>query len=106
MLTNFSEPERGPEQLSLDQIESKASVEEIVAGFVPPPRFSRVSFENYRPDPTQPSQAAAVSHLRTYVSELSPQDYTRGRFFGRWRRPSQPEGPSGIYIDGGYGVGK
>ena len=77
-----------------------------MAGFVPPPRFAQVSFDNYQPDPTQPSQIAAVEKLRVYVSELAPQDQPRARFFGRWRRSPQPEGPAGIYIDGGYGVGK
>ncbi len=106
MVTAFSESEREGLELSLAQIDTGSKVEEIVAGFAPPPRFSQVSFENYLPDPTRPSQAAAVEHLRTYVSDLAPQDYTRGRFFGRWRRQSQSEGPGGIYIDGGYGVGK
>ncbi len=95
-----------PEILTFEQINPAASVEQIVAGFVPPPRFAEVSFDNYRLDPTQPSQAAAVDKLRVYVSELAPEDRPRARFFGRWRRQSQPEGPGGIYIDGGYGVGK
>ncbi len=99
-------PESEPEQLTFEQIDTSASVEEIVAGFVPPPRFAQVAFENYRPDPAHPSQAAALEHLRNYVSDLEPEDRPRARFFGRWRRASQPDGPSGIYLDGGYGVGK
>src|SRR4051794_37624414 len=106
MVTTNTEPEPEPEQLTLDQIDTAASVEEIVAGFVPPPRFAKVSFETYRPDPTQPSQSAALSHLHNYVAVLEPEDRPRARFFGRWRRPGQPEGPTGIYLDGGYGVGK
>ena len=105
-MSNPVPPATGPEILTLEQIKPTASVEEIVAGFSPPPRFAHVSFDNYQPDPTRPSQTAAVEKLRVYVSELAPQDQPRARFFGRWRRQSQPEGPGGIYIDGGYGVGK
>lgn len=102
---NYSQPEK-PERLSLNELNVSATVEEIVAEFVPPPRFATVSFDNYRPDPTQPSQTAALQHLRTYVSDLKPDDQPRSRFFGRWRRQSEPDGPNGIYLDGGYGVGK
>jgi cell division protein ZapE len=100
-------PEKQTE-LKLQQIDTEATVEEIVAGFVPPPRFAHVAFENYRPDPTQPSQSAAVSYLQNYISELQPEEKTRSRFFGRWFRPaqSQADGPGGVYLDGGYGVGK
>ena len=106
MVATDTTPEPEPEQLTLDQIDTTASVEEIVADFVPPPRFAKVSFDNYRPDPARPSQSAALEHLRNYVAVLEPEDRPRARFFGRWRRPSQPEGPTGIYLDGGYGVGK
>ncbi len=95
-----------PDQLTLDQINAAVSVEEVVAGFVPPPRFATASFDTYQPDPTEPSQTAAVNQLRTYVAELAPEDKPRARFFGRWRRQSEPDGPKGMYLDGGYGVGK
>ncbi|MDB5082755.1 MAG: hypothetical protein JWP00_4679 [Chloroflexi bacterium] len=95
-----------PEQLTLDQINATVSVEEVVAGFVPPPRFATASFATYQPDPVEPSQTAAVAQLQTYVSELAPEDKPRARFFGRWRRQAEPDGPRGIYLDGGYGVGK
>lgn len=95
-----------PEQLTLDQIDAAVSVEEVVAGFVPPPRFETASFDTYQPDPKEHSQSAAVTQLRTYVSELAPEDQPRARFFGRWRRQAEPDGPRGMYLDGGYGVGK
>lgn len=105
-MTNTTTPGGAPEQLTLDQIDAKVSVEEAVAGFVPPPRFATASFDTYQPDPKEPSQAAAVSQLQTYVAELAPEDKPRARFFGRWRRQAEPEGPRGMYLDGGYGVGK
>ena len=95
-----------PGILTLDQINAAVTVEEVVAGFVPPPRFARATFDSYRPDPAEPSQAAAVTQLQTYVADIAPEDKPRARFFGRWRRQSEPDGPKGMYLDGGYGVGK
>jgi cell division protein ZapE len=72
----------------------------LVASMVPPPRFGRARFDTYVPDPAQPSQAAAVARLTDFASGLQPQPK---RLFGRSKAP---EGPSGVYLDGGYGVGK
>ena len=59
----------------------------------PPPEFSAARFENYRPDPSFPSQQQALEHAKQFV--------TRGKkSFGK--APSNP----GIYLDGGFGVGK
>jgi len=100
--------EPAPIELTLPQIDVAASVEELVQGFVPTPRFAQVSFDNYRPDPKYASQQAALERLESYVNELAGNDDPRPRLFGRWlhRNISQPEGPKGLYLDGGYGVGK
>ena len=73
----------------------------LVAELVPPPRFADVSFESYRPDPEQPSQTAAVVQLRSFSGKLNQP--VKRRLFGRG---SRPEGADGVYLDGGYGVGK
>ncbi|MDP9497890.1 MAG: cell division protein ZapE [Actinomycetota bacterium] len=73
----------------------------LVASLVPPPRFDSARFETYVPDPAQPSQAEAVRVLREFAGQIGPSP--RRRLFGR---PRAPEGPSGVYLDGGYGVGK
>ncbi len=73
--------------------------ERLVAEMVPPPRFDGARFETYRPDPAQPSQAAAVAALQEFAQRLEP---PRRRLFGRPR----DEGPGGVYLDGGFGVGK
>ncbi len=106
MTETFSEGQ--PHELSLSQIDASATVEEIVRGFVPTPRFAHVSFENYRPDPNYPSQIAGLERLREYMDGLGGKDEPRPRFFGRWlHRATPPEvGPKGLYLDGGYGVGK
>jgi cell division protein ZapE len=74
--------------------------ETLVASLVPPPRFDRVRFETYRPDPEQPSQAAAVEALTAFSRTLEPPVKRR---FGRTRTTA---GSRGVYLDGGYGVGK
>jgi cell division protein ZapE len=77
----------------------------LVAEMVPPPRFGGVSFGSYLPDPFQPSQAEAVRVLERFAEVLnSAADGGRRRWF---RRTAEPQGsPAGVYLDGGYGVGK
>ena len=74
--------------------------ESLVASMVPPPRFDDVRFATYEPDPAQPSQAAAVEVLQGFAAAVEP---PRRRLFGRSRAP---EAKPGVYLDGGYGVGK
>ena len=74
--------------------------ETLVAGLVPPPHFADSRFETYEPDPDQPSQTQAVALLEEFAGQLEPQPRRR---FGRAKAP---EGPPGVYLDGGFGVGK
>jgi cell division protein ZapE len=74
--------------------------ESLVAGLVPPPRFDEARFSTYRPDPQHPSQARAVMVLRDFAGTLLP---PRKRLLGK---PKPPPGRPGVYLDGGYGVGK
>ena len=77
------------------------AAQDLVAGFAPPPHFSHVSFESYRPDPYYPGQAAAVAGARAFVAAPA-QVKKRG-----WLRKATPaEVRPGIYLDGGFGVGK
>jgi cell division protein ZapE len=73
----------------------------LVAELVPPPRFDAVRFATYRPDPAQPSQAAAVERLESFATSLGARAGSRRR----WPRRQAP-GSSGVYLDGGFGVGK
>lgn len=80
----------------------EVSPERIMAELVPPPRFDRVSFDSYIPDPAQPSQAAAVAALRVFADGVG-----KASTGSRWRRkPAPPEARAGVYLDGGFGVGK
>lgn len=72
----------------------------LVAALVPPPQFEAVRFETYVPDPGQPSQAAAVERLRVFAGTLEP---APRRLLRKGRGPA---GRPGVYLDGGFGVGK
>ena len=74
--------------------------ETLVGGLVPPPRFDAARFETYLPDPQHPSQARAVMLLREFSGTLGP---PRKNLLGR---PKLRKGKPGVYLDGGYGVGK
>ena len=75
--------------------------EKLLAEFVPPPRFADVRFSNYIPDPAVPSQAAAVERLSQFVAATGVQKRSV------WSRRSKvTAAPAGMYLDGGFGVGK
>jgi cell division protein ZapE len=80
------------------------AAERLIAELVPPPRFAHESFETYLPDQGQPTQAAARAGLQAFAAQMAAPRSTPSRF--RLRRPAPPEGRAGIYLDGGFGVGK
>jgi cell division protein ZapE len=72
----------------------------MAASLAPPRQFAEARLENYRPDPEHPSQAEAVEAVRAFAAGWGP------RTGGLFRRgPKPPERP-GLYLDGGFGVGK
>lgn len=86
------------------------SVEELLQGFVPSPRFGEVAFSTYRPDPAQPSQSQAVELLQQFAAgtDVKPATGLR-KLFGGKAKSTGAKGASsraGIYLDGGFGVGK
>jgi cell division protein ZapE len=79
----------------------EVSVDRILADLVPPPHFRHVGFDTYIPG--DPTQAAAVQALVAFSSRINaPRIQRRGLF----RRAAPPEGRAGVYLDGGFGVGK
>ncbi|MET9544617.1 cell division protein ZapE [Streptomyces sp. NPDC006627] len=79
----------------------------LVAEMVPPPRFDAVRFDTYIPDPNQPSQTEAVRVLSGFAAGLGGA-HASGAGKKRWfqKKAPAPTGPRGVYLDGGYGVGK
>ena len=73
-----------------------------MAQLVPPPTFADVSFDTYRPDPAEPTQAAAVEACREFCAEAERRRAGKKKLFGK--RETLPG--VGIYLDGGFGVGK
>lgn len=88
---------------------SRAGLAELARGIslaappalTPPPRFKDASFESYRPG--HPSQAKALAEIQRFVQALQPANRKRRGFLG-FRQPV--ESGSGLYLDGGFGVGK
>jgi cell division protein ZapE len=76
--------------------------ERLIAQLIPPPTFSDVSFDTYKPDPAEPSQAAAVQSCRQFCKLAVERRAGKKKMFGR--REVLPG--VGIYLDGGFGVGK
>ncbi|MCW1249057.1 cell division protein ZapE [Acaricomes phytoseiuli] len=81
-----------------------ASIDELLGGLHPSPRFGEVSFASYRPDPAQPSQSTAVEALQSFATGVGRTSGGKGlrRFFDSKPEAARP----GIYLDGGFGVGK
>ena len=76
------------------------SGEQIVAHLVPPRQFETATLDSYRPDRDYPSQGAAVAAVRNFEVGFTA---SRGGFFSRKKAPAVLPG---IYLDGGFGVGK
>ena len=74
--------------------------ERLLQQLVPPPQFAEARFATYVPDPAEPSQAQAVALLEGFSAGLPP---APKRLFARAK---PPVGRPGVYLDGGFGVGK
>lgn len=75
----------------------------LIGEMVPPSMFNDVSFDSYIPDPNEPSQAAAVAAGRDFVARAGKvrSSGKKGLF-----RKATPQHGVGLYLDGGFGVGK
>ena len=82
---------------SLVEIRPNPSLAEVLAQLVPPREFTKARFQNYLPDPRFPSQSEA---LRLTQEFLGPA-VSKGIFSRSKVKPL-----TGIYLDGGFGVGK
>ena len=79
-----------------------ATPERLIAQLIPPPTFADVSFDTYQPDPDEPSQAAAVHACRRFCEQAADRRAGKKKLFGK--REVLPG--VGVYLDGGFGVGK
>jgi cell division protein ZapE len=67
--------------------------------FTPPPRFGRTSFEGY--NPRHPSQHRARDEVREFAASIKEARRKRP-----WPLSRAPREGRGLYMDGGFGVGK
>lgn len=71
----------------------------------PPPRFDSVRFDTYIPNPEEPSQAEAVQACREFTARIGANgggSWLRSLF----GRKKTADDHAGLYLDGGFGVGK
>ena len=101
------------ETVHLAERTPQVTAEELLAGFHPSYRFGEVSFETYIPDPAHPSQAQAVQRLQDFAASMGGAGGSGGSggflsgLFGGKKKSGRGGGqPNGIYLDGGFGVGK
>ena len=72
------------------------STAQLLAQLVPPREFNNARFETYIPDARFGSQLNAIDACRSFASPTKV-----GGLFSK-----KPTGPAGVYLDGGFGVGK
>ncbi|MDO5750830.1 MAG: cell division protein ZapE [Rothia sp. (in: high G+C Gram-positive bacteria)] len=83
----------------------QVSPDEILAGFRPSERFGEVSFDTYIPDDSHPSQREAVEKLKAFGDRINKGN-SGGGFLSKLFGKKKDEGRAGLYLDGGFGVGK
>ncbi|QAV69526.1 cell division protein ZapE [Salinibacterium sp. UTAS2018] len=85
-----------PERL-VDRIPSLTGAQ-MLAELVPPRQFTGATLDSYRPDRDYPSQGSAVAAMRHFLTSAQ-----KPKLFSRKKAPvAKP----GVYLDGGFGVGK
>lgn len=85
------------------QLPARPAAVELMGEFVPPARFAGKSFDNYLP--LRPSQEAARDRLASLAAGMAARANAGplARLRARWRAT---RAGSGVYLDGGFGVGK
>jgi cell division protein ZapE len=82
---------------SLVEIQPNPTLGEVLDQLVPPREFTKARFDNYLPNSNFPSQALALGSARAFVKPGVIKS-----MFSKGKAPTY----SGIYLDGGFGVGK
>nr|WP_246335464.1 cell division protein ZapE [Microcella alkalica] len=91
--------------MRLTERQPTLAASELLGHLAPPPQFAHASLQNYVPDPAHPSQAEAVEAIRRFAEGAPDAAPTGLRGLFARRTPVVVE-KAGIYLDGGFGVGK
>jgi cell division protein ZapE len=89
--------------IALSERNPRVSPQDVLGALVPPPTFADVRLETYRPDPAEPSQQRAVTTVAEFASRVTEAAADGRR---RWFRRGSASEAAGLYLDGGFGVGK
>ncbi|WP_336645564.1 cell division protein ZapE [Microbacterium sp. USHLN186] len=95
-------PQTSTEAVHLTERTPVVTGTEMLASLVPPPQFDAATFDSYRADERYPSQEAAKQLLQRFAGGVAP--VRRGSLFRR--APKETPMKPGVYLDGGFGVGK
>ncbi|CAG4921159.1 cell division protein ZapE [Acidithrix sp. C25] len=80
---------------------------DVTAAFdllIPPSRFNNTRFDNYFPNPNYESQSLAKKVTSEFI--LTKTKMPRRTVIGSLGLKAQPKPGKGLYLDGGFGVGK
>jgi cell division protein ZapE len=91
--------------LRLVERNPQMSAADLLEYFHPPAQFADASLENYVPDPRYPSQQEALLAVQKFSVGGTFRNGGQKSWFGRTKVSPTAERP-GIYLDGGFGVGK
>ncbi|MCJ1707374.1 cell division protein ZapE [Microbacterium sp. VKM Ac-2923] len=89
--------------IHLTEREPAVTGAEMVNALVPPPQFDGATFESYRADAAYPSQQEAKELLQAFAGRQAAPAKKTGFFR---RADKTPPVKPGVYLDGGFGVGK
>src|SRR5689334_9914326 len=79
-------------------IDRPVDVAALAGELTPPEHFAKATFDTYIPELSYPSQSVARTAVQSFVHSLA------GSGSWQWFR-KKPSG-KGLYLDGGFGVGK
>lgn len=98
----MTDPVSSPRVVHLTERQPTVTGPEMLASLVPPPQFDGATFDSYRADAAYPSQEEAKETLIRFAGRGAPAK--RGGLFSRPKK--EPDVKPGVYLDGGFGVGK
>lgn len=78
----------------------------LVQRFVPPPRFASATFANYSPNPEFSSQSSAREDLERFAQTINSTSERPRTSWNPFKKSHAPKSRPGVYLDGGFGVGK
>lgn len=98
----MTDTKSAPGVVRLSERQPAVTGPEMLASLVPPPQFDEATFDSYRADDAYRSQEEAKDALLRFSGRGAPAK--RGGLFSRAKK--EPEAKPGVYLDGGFGVGK